>query len=614
MRIQTSTLIGLIAVVTGCADKPFDPNAPAIDPNAPRVHILTPTRGTIAGDVQTVTVTGNATDDVGVVSVTVNDVAATLASDGSWTATVPVVPGTNLLHAVAKDASNNAGKESRAVVAGPMQALSSQVPNALTAALSAETFAAIAKGASGYLKTADLESLVAPLNPVVNSGAPNGPDCLYVTASVTSMSLGDTAFTLTPQAGGLYLDAELDSVNVGMHLDYAAACLSGSRDITIAASHVSVSGNLTVGVTSGDFDIHLDSPNVTLSGFDLELGGVPGDIVDLLDLNAVFGPILGWATEKFVVPMLNSSFANLNNTKTVAVMDTMVDISVKPSKITFSDQGAIVELDTSLRAHGDSGNFVFVPNVVPAMDLSQGFQLAVADDTANQLLTSLWSAKGLDKTIMLANGPYGDIGKLYDSVEISAAAPPFVDASGTDLVLTLGDLMVSFMNGEVVATTIAVNAEVDITVSADATGALRNNVRRADHVRRRARRLRRRDGRQPALEWRLRDDQLVRAVSRRGRRLGRARCDPAAVDRRRLGPEPRGHRAVRLPRRRRPGPIDKTTGTIAPGKIADLVVIEGDPLVRIDDVSHVVSAMKAGVKWSASSRAVRERRRQTRNY
>ena len=71
MRTIHTTLFALIAL-GACTDKPYagDPDAPAIDPNAPHIHILTPTRGTIAGDVKTITVTGNAADDVGVVSVT----------------------------------------------------------------------------------------------------------------------------------------------------------------------------------------------------------------------------------------------------------------------------------------------------------------------------------------------------------------------------------------------------------------------------------------------------------------------------------------------------------------------------------------------------------------
>lgn len=463
-----------LAAAAGCADKAYDPNAPAIDPNAPRIHITSPARGTFAGDVHTVTVTGTATDDTAVTSVTVNGVAATFTTDGTWTAEVPVTAGTNLLHAIATDAQGNAGKESRAVVAGPMANLAQEVPQAITATLSAQTFQAIGKGTAGFLTQGDLAPMVASSNPVWDLGG--GPDCLYVQASITSVTFGKADVTLAPQDGGLWLDVELDQANIGMHLQYAAACVDGSRDITIGASHISVSGNMTVGVAGRDFDIHLDNPNVSITGFNVELGGIPGAIVDMLHLDTAVGPLLGWATEKFVVPMLNKALAGLNSTKTMSVLGTMVDIDMKPSDIQFSSAGAIVILDTSLRAHGDSGQFVFTDNTVPTMDVSHGFQMAVADDAANQLLTSLWSAKALDKTLDLKNGSYGEVGKLYDSVEISAAAPPFVDASDTGLVLTIGDLMATFKNGGSIVTNVAINAQVDLRVSSNADGSLHFDV------------------------------------------------------------------------------------------------------------------------------------------
>jgi hypothetical protein len=473
-----NTLFTLIAL-TACSDHAYDPDGPAIDPNAPVVHITSPDRGSIQGDVHTVVVTGTATDDTAVASVTVNDVPAAVAADGTWTVTVPVVAGTNLLHAVALDAQNNAGKESRSVVAGPMSPLAMQVPNALTASLSAQTFAAIGKGTAGYIKTADLEALVSPMNPVIHAGDPNGPDCLYGQANITSMTVGDADVTLSPQAGGLNLDLELSTVKIGMHLDYAAACINGSRDITIAASHISVTGDITVGLTATkDFNIALVSPNVTLTGFDLELGGIPGAVVDLLHIDTALGPVIGWAAEKFVTPMLNKSFAGLNTTKTITVLNTPVDVSVKPDKLDFSSAGAIIQLDTTIRAHGDSGNFVFVDNIVPAMDVSHGFELAVADDAANQALASMWSAKGLDDTIALNNGSYGDIGTLYDSVVIETKAMPFVDASNAanGLVLTIGDLMASFKSGDVTATEAAINAQVGIKVSTGSDGTLKFDV------------------------------------------------------------------------------------------------------------------------------------------
>lgn len=472
--MRHATLIALTAL-TACADNAYDPDAPAIDPTAPRVHITSPARGTIAGDITTLTVKGTATDDSGeIASVTVNDVAATVDANGNWTAQVELAAGTNLLHAVAADKQGNTGKESRAVVAGPMATLARQVPDAITATLSAQTFDAIGRGAAGYIESGNLMSAVQGMNPVVDVGG--GPDCLYGQASITSLSVGGADIFLAPQAGGIFLAGELTNVRVGLHLQYAVSCLDGSRDVVVSAQKVSVQGNLKVGIVGRDFDIQLENQNVQITGFDVDLGGVPGEIVDLLSLDTAMGPVLGWATERFVVPMLNKSLAGLNETKTIDVLGTQVDIDVKPSQIDFTNEGGKVLLHTSLRAKADSGNFVFVPNTLPTMDMSHGFQLAVADDAANQLLTSMWSAKGLDKTLELNTGSYGDIGKLYDSVQLEVKVPPYVQATDGALALTVGDMIGSFKLGGSVVTQVAINAQVELKVVNGSDGKLRFDI------------------------------------------------------------------------------------------------------------------------------------------
>ncbi|MEO7733612.1 MAG: amidohydrolase family protein [Kofleriaceae bacterium] len=45
---------------------------------------------------------------------------------------------------------------------------------------------------------------------------------------------------------------------------------------------------------------------------------------------------------------------------------------------------------------------------------------------------------------------------------------------------------------------------------------------------------------------------------------------------------------------------DKTTGSVAPGKLADLVVIDGDPLARISDVARTVTTMRGGVVFATT--------------
>ena len=45
---------------------------------------------------------------------------------------------------------------------------------------------------------------------------------------------------------------------------------------------------------------------------------------------------------------------------------------------------------------------------------------------------------------------------------------------------------------------------------------------------------------------------------------------------------------------------DKVSGSIDKGKIADLVVIDGDPLAKISDVGKVVSTVKSGVVYASA--------------
>lgn len=474
-----ATVLALGSSLIACEQSAYDPDAPAIDPNAPRVKITSPARGTFAGDLDKITVKGTAFDDSGVTSVQVNGLDAPLSPDGTFSVEVPVEPGTFLLHAIGKDAQGNTGKETRAVVVGPMEPIAQAVPQSISAALTAQAFDAIGRGLTGFMTGPGLMQTVTPLNPVFNVGAPDGPDCLYASGSITNVSMASSSkITLAPQRGGIYLDAILDRPNVNMALSYAAACVDGGRPITISATKIRITGLLKLGVNADKFEVYLDDQDVQITGFNVELGGIPGAVVDILHLDTAIGPILAFVAERFAVPYINTALDGLNETKTINVLGTMVDVKLKPARIESDIPGVIVELDTELRARGDesSPGFVYVTNQVPTMDLTRAFELAVADDAANQLLGSFWAAKGMDVGLDLANGSYGEVGKLYDRVEMSAKVPPFIDASGSALKLTVGDLLATFKNGPAITTQVAVNATMAVKVVPGAGGALRLDV------------------------------------------------------------------------------------------------------------------------------------------
>lgn len=438
MKLQT-----LFAVaVAGCSFAPGEPGGgPAIDRDAPRVDIVTPSRGTIAGDYTHVVVTGTSSDNSGVVTaVKVNGVAAVVGIDGKWVADVPLAPGTTLLHAIAFDEKGNRGEQTRAIVAGPMSNLDRHIEAGIRATLSSNAFITLGHNTATFIEAGGLTGIAHGMNPVVDVGA--GPDCLYAQGSITSLTVGDADVLTGPTDGGIVVAATLEDVQLGLHLSWSVSCLDGERDVVMTADRVTVQGKLTVGVVENKLDIQFPNPTVEVTGFDPNLSAVPESVVADLKLDGVVSSMIGSMTGRLVEPIASQLLAPLDETKTVQVAGLDVDVDVSPTAITFDQRGGAVTLDTSVRAHGDRGGFVFVPNIVPAMAMNGGFELAIADDAANQLLTSLWSVKAFDRTVDLSS--YEGVNKYFDSVEMRLMVPPHVTASAHPLEVTIGDWIATF--------------------------------------------------------------------------------------------------------------------------------------------------------------------------
>ena len=254
-------LFALVAAVAGCSVPDKDAGAPAFDRSAPRVQILSPERGTIAGDVTRLVVRGTASDDDGDIErVTVNGVLADLAPDGTWIAELVVTPGTSLLHASVIDEQGNRGATTRAVVTGPMAALDRHVASGIRATVSAQALTALGQSTATFIESGGLMTAVQGMNPVVDVG--DGPDCLYAQAAITSFTVGSADVQLTPTPEGIAVSAVLDNARIGMRLQWAVACAGDGRDVVLSAQRVTVQGLLAIGVVERKLDIQFDQPAV----------------------------------------------------------------------------------------------------------------------------------------------------------------------------------------------------------------------------------------------------------------------------------------------------------------------------------------------------------------
>src|SRR5678815_1924471 len=126
------------------------------DRDPPVLKVVTPQRSLIRDHAGTLVVSGtvapNPSTLAQVKKVTVNNVAATLAADGTFTASIELQPGATLIETVATDSDGSKADDTRSVEAGDLRTPTSPIDNALTMALSANAFSKIAGAASTLIK------------------------------------------------------------------------------------------------------------------------------------------------------------------------------------------------------------------------------------------------------------------------------------------------------------------------------------------------------------------------------------------------------------------------------------------------------------------------------
>lgn len=434
-------------------------------PEPPVLTVTAPERGLMQEGLTSVEVRGTVApgpSGVKVASVEVNGALATVADDGSFSAFVPVHPGANFIatKAIAEDGAS--ADDTRGVITGRFLASNTMIANAISAALSKEAFATLGDTAAELVATTDLGALVMPMNPVIAKGLSNGEeDCLYGKVSVRpGLDVQSADIAIVPGDSGLALDVTLSGLFIPLHARYAAACLDGDTDITIRATTARVRGTIAVTASGGRFHVTLESPIVSFTGFNLSASGVPGAVLSLLDLNNEIGNVLADAMEKFVGPMVEQAVAGVHiGPQTVPLMGKNVTVEVAAAGIAFDTAGAEMILDSKIQVGGSDRRFFFTDDQVPPTRGTAGVQLAIADDTVNQLLTGFWAAGGLDLTIPKNLGN-------YDAIRLEAKAPPIVTGTAEgSLRIVMPDLVAHLTQHEQEITTVAMNVEMGLKVT-----------------------------------------------------------------------------------------------------------------------------------------------------
>ena len=448
-------LLSFLPLVTGCLFTQPDP--PHLQVSSPqRSSILERTDGML-------TVTGVATPNASgaaIERVVVNGTAARVAADGSFTVTIQVPPGGNLIKTVATDAEGGVATDTRAIAAGERRASGSSNPRAVGVQLAPNMFERIAKIATQEIKAADLSTLVQQANPIVDASQAGG--CFGAAADVNSVTISDAAVTLVPTTGGLQIVATFQQPVITGRMRFSVACSAESRDFTMTANSATVRAKLVFENGAMGLTPRLDQPALESPGLQVTTSGsIPNAILGILPFERIIGMVTPTATRMFVDPMIRDALVDLQKPHQLDVLGRSVTVAGTPSAIEFSPVGGKVMLDLAFALAGGetSKGFTFTPNGNPQLAAPDGIGLGISDDLINDALAQLAASGLLDVTVPFDGGD-------FDTIKLTPTLSPMINADATDgrLQVLLPDMNATFLRAGEVVTAAAVNAQIAIAV------------------------------------------------------------------------------------------------------------------------------------------------------
>jgi hypothetical protein len=460
--LSISTGLLLVAAAAGCGSGP----GPAKE--APVLHVTSPARSLVQNQAGQLTVSGTALpspqgDAIG--QVLVNGVVATLAPDGSFSAAIDLPEGETLIQTVAKDVGGMTATDTRAVQAGQLLPIGSNIERAVAAALSADAFAKLSAAAGPIIKGVNIPALLAPMQPMLDVGDSIASAQLFV----DNVKFSDVKISLTPVQGGLSFSAEIDQLDVPTEVKFSLFGSGlGDESLEVTADKIVIAGTLQVTPAGmSGFNTQLINPKVQLTNFVFHAGSIPDKIINLLDLQSTIETIVARVAELLMGPLVNQALGALAGPLTLPVLGHQLTMQVVPSAVSFTPAGGLVEIDMKAMLAGSesSPGFIFTTNGSPAIDPTFGFQLGLADDLANELLAELTAVGALNLSVPQNVG-------VFDTVQIQMTLPPMIsaDASDGEMRLMLGDMFATFTSHGTPVGKAAINAKVDLKISPGAGG------------------------------------------------------------------------------------------------------------------------------------------------
>ena len=436
----------------------------------PVLKVTSPQRSLVQGDAGNITVTGTvAPNELGtpVEKVLVNNVQANLNGDGTWQAVIQVQEGATLIETVARDKDGGQAFDTRAVHAGEIRQAGANIDNAVTAAMSAKAFQKISAAAGPMIEGLDIGAMIAPMQPMQHSGDSGGEDCLFERVFINDINFSNVDIQLIPVQGGLSFRAQIDGLDVPGYARYAVACVDGQTNLRVTADRVVVAGTLLVSPNGMQgFKTDLVDQTVQMTNFRFNASGIPGTILDMIDINSTIQTVIAKGAELAMEPAMNAALGGLAGPKSLNVLGKDMTVAVSPSDISFDASGALVTMNMSMSIAGtESAQYIYTNNGLPSMESGDGFALGIADDLANGMMAQA-------KALGLLNLSMPAVGGTFDAANIEMTLPPMISADPTDgtMKIILGDMIATFTQKGVPVAKAAINAKIDLKIDEAGNG------------------------------------------------------------------------------------------------------------------------------------------------
>lgn len=283
----------------------------------PRLTVISPARGAQISS-SPVTITLKADDPDGVSSVVVAGNPAAGTGTSEWTASVPLVPGMNVLDLEATDSLGNRTTGHLAIVHGIFQADDTFVERSVGLAMTAAGLDRVEGIAQGLTGSLDLFSMISAKNPVL--------DTSLIKANATAMTHDPLRFEIEGAPAGAKITVFIDNLSLDLQLDLIGITLTTA---TVTASTLSAELQATVnragwtGAKPGKqaLGLEIDSLAIDFQNF--------GILASSSTLSAILSPFAG-TIENMFRDKLETMILDLANTelkKPLPALDTPLNVS-----------------------------------------------------------------------------------------------------------------------------------------------------------------------------------------------------------------------------------------------------------------------------------------------